>query len=94
MTADAPRHEDSAAYWRANATEEKRKKQHVSGLLANALHDLEALRSEIRLLLLQSGAAVDLQDPAMQVAFPLVSALVPADPTIPPSVSMPTPEGP
>ena len=36
------RHEDTARHWRANAAEEKRKKQHVSKLLAQALKGRDA----------------------------------------------------
>ena len=36
------RHEDTARHWRANAAEEKRKKQHVSKLLAEALKERDA----------------------------------------------------
>ena len=37
-----PRHEDTARHWRANAAEEKRKKQHISKLLAQALKERDA----------------------------------------------------
>ena len=38
----AERHQDTARHWRANAVEEKRKKQHVSKLLAQALKERDA----------------------------------------------------
>ena len=42
--------EEYAAHWRANAAEEKRKKQHVSGLLAEALREKAELEAEVRCL--------------------------------------------
>ena len=41
-------HEGSAAHWRANAAEEKRKKQHASGLLAEALREKAELEAALR----------------------------------------------
>jgi len=40
-------HEDTPAHWRANAAEEKRKKQHVSGLLGEACREVAKHREDV-----------------------------------------------
>lgn len=40
-------HEETAEHWRANAAEETRKKQHVSGLLTAALRERDDARAEV-----------------------------------------------
>jgi len=43
-------HEDTPEHWRANAAEEKRRKQHVSGLLSEAVRERDALRRQVAAL--------------------------------------------